>query len=141
VPLFLRALRAAGAEPSNVEPRLLEALLLYAWPRNARQLVMLARALVVLYPQQQLLHQYLVRQLDECPVKVESKPAIQRRASTKDEHQLAAITEALEANSGNMAQAVLDLGISRTRAYRVLGRHGVDITSLRGTKPEGGEHD
>ena len=50
VPLFLELLRQhAGGRPPAVEPKLAEALCLYDWPLNVRELVLLARRLLGLH--------------------------------------------------------------------------------------------
>src|SRR6185436_2212481 len=56
VPLFLGFLRQhAGGHPPGVEAKLVEALCLYDWPLNVRELLLLARRLLGVHGHQAIL--------------------------------------------------------------------------------------
>lgn len=124
--LFLRFLeeRCAG-RPPVVEARLLEALYLYPWPFNVRELELLARRLAVIGG-----HQPMLRRADLPARFVEGQtPPSPERAPTGDE--FTRFVAYLRAHGGVVARAAEAAGISRMRAYRLMKERDFDVDSLR----------
>lgn len=120
VPLFLRALAVARTDGATLEPKLLEALLLYDWAGNARQVVARAHELAALHPGEHLIFDYLPKDLREGGYAEEPKLPARKRSPTNDEHARAALDASLAESNGNLTQAAESMGISRARAYRIL---------------------
>jgi DNA-binding NtrC family response regulator len=138
-PLFLRFIRDDRAGPPfAVDPKLVEALLLYDWPLNVRELVLLHRRLVALHAAEPMLKKSMLPErmaaalpLAATPVRV--APPTTGRSPTSDEIAFDQLVTALRAAHGNVSQAAVGLGITRARAYRLLeARPGFDVGSLRG---------
>ncbi|HEY6559766.1 MAG TPA: sigma 54-interacting transcriptional regulator [Polyangiaceae bacterium] len=159
--VFQRLLaRHAGGRPPQVEARLIERLCLYDWPGNVRELDLVTRRMLTLHGHETLLrHAHLPAQLstvaesrlvsqsriDSADEPARGAPALARSAGTGTEHEaretpdLEALTAALSRVGGNVAQAAAALGISRQRAYRLLGESAeAQLSSLR-AETSGGE--
>ena len=159
--LFARLLRdaVAGGKPPSVEPRLVEALCLYDWPFNVRELVTLVRRMVVLHGQEpQLGRRHLPARfrVDDAggePVRSgqraagtpppsaapvpSSSPALSAegsgRVGDRDDEDFARLLVALRSHGGNVSRAAVAIGISRQRAYRLMQAHPeVNLPGLRG---------
>lgn len=116
---FLR--QASGGRPPGVDVRLLERLLLFDWPDNVRQLELLTRQLVVMHGHEPLLTQNM---LPESFGRSEQERSAERPAlppADRKAHDLQALRAALRDNDGNVSRAAAQAGISRQRAYRLLG--------------------
>jgi transcriptional regulator with PAS, ATPase and Fis domain len=133
VPLFLELLRQhAGSHPPAVEPKLAEALCLYDWPLNVRELVLLARRLVGLHGHESALKKVhlpdrMLARGDGPPDGPRDGPSMggekRARRATADEAEFVALTDALRRSNGSVGKAALLLGISRARAYRLIAAH------------------
>jgi transcriptional regulator with AAA-type ATPase domain len=135
VPLFLRllALHSAG-EPPPIEAKLAEALCLYAWPDNVRELDLLVRRLLALYRSEPILRRKLLPEAlwtDAAPDTYErpSGAWLPRRSG----HDLEQLKVALQKNGGNIKAAAASLGFSRQRAYRLMA--GKSVAELLGQAP------
>ena len=141
-PLFAAFLRQhAGGQPPDVEPKLVEALCLYDWPLNVRELLLLARRLLALHghepvlkrthlPERMLAERMQAERLpagraDTAPgagasdgePAGDAKPS---RRATDDRSEFEALIEALRREQGSVAKAAALIGVSRARAYRLI---------------------
>ena len=135
--LFARLLawRAGGLHPA-VEPAVVERLCLYDWPFNVRELDLLVRRLLAVHAQVATLglshlpeHIRPASEPAAAPKRAEKPPRAARRqsgADVRDEQHLQAFRAALRQSSGNVAQAARAVGISRQRAYRLMGAAAQD---------------
>ena len=156
--LFLRLMRdAAGGKPPGVEPRLIEALCLYDWPFNVRELVTLVRRVMVLHGQEpQLGRRHLPTRFRVDDGKGDStgsgRLATQTppaslpgsgsasdsdgagKAGDRDDEDFARLLVSLRSQGGNVSRAAGAIGISRQRAYRLMQAHPeLNLPGLRGT--------
>jgi transcriptional regulator of acetoin/glycerol metabolism len=141
--LFARLLQESGAAGAlAVEARLIERLCLYDWPFNVRELVLLARRLSTLHGKEPCLRaEHLPERIrrsgskarTELDAKDEPRAARRRpRDPDRAERELGELVEALREHRGNVASAAARVGISRQRAYRLMGEHPeLDLESLR----------
>jgi transcriptional regulator with PAS, ATPase and Fis domain len=124
VPLFLHfmaSLRGGGAP--ELEPELIERLVLHDWPFNVRELLQLARRLAVLQGAESVLRaQHLPREMTQADAPSQATPSVNS----------ASLLEALRNTGGNVTRAAAQLGISRQRAYRLLEEQSVDLAALTG---------
>jgi transcriptional regulator with PAS, ATPase and Fis domain len=134
-PLFLAFLQdKSGNAAPEVEPRLIEQLMLYDWPLNVRELSLLARRLLALHGGERLLRAHLPgrildAQASPAPATATAKAA---RSATDDEQAFDALVAALRVHDGNVTRAAAALGITRARAYRLLeARPDFDVAGLR----------
>jgi len=117
---FLR--RFADGTPPKVDARLVERLLLYPWPSNVRELELLVRRLVVLHGGEPLLTDSMLpealgRSDDHC----RGPTAPTQPPPDRDTHDLLCLQQALVEKDGNVSRAAAQVGISRQRAYRLMG--------------------
>jgi DNA-binding NtrC family response regulator len=139
-------LKHSGVRTTEVEPKLMEQLLLYDWPFNVRELELLARRLLVLYGHEPLLRRaHLPDRIRNAtsvdkergepssqPADSISLPIEQSLGQNRNERDLAALVVAIRNSKGNVARAAAAVGISRQRAYRLMeGRPDVDLDALR----------
>jgi DNA-binding NtrC family response regulator len=128
-PLFLTFLKPhLGARPIEIEAKLIEALCLYDWPLNVRELVLLARRLIGVYGREPILKKaYLpermwLRASDDA--EREHRPASDREKRSwqkvDDSAAFDALVDALRAQKGSVAKAAAAVGVTRSRAYRLL---------------------
>ena len=146
-PLFLELARKhSGGQVPGIEPKLIEALCLYDWPLNVRELVLLTRRLLGIHGHEPVLkkahlpERMLRRQAvqEQGPAQagakqrssepsagaIESSPGERRaRRSTADEEEFEALIEALRSHGGSVAKAAAAIGVNRARAYRLLSAH------------------
>jgi DNA-binding NtrC family response regulator len=135
-PLFVRLLHdQTGGRVPDVDPKLVEALLIYDWPLNIRELVLLVRRLVAVHGDEPALKRAMLpdRVLAATRTASASAPPITPvRASTADDVAFDRLIESLRRHGGNVSRAAGALGISRSRAYRLLeARPEFDVRSLR----------
>jgi hypothetical protein len=127
--LFMRFLAAPGRALPAVDSALIEALCLYDWPYNLRELDRLARQLWALHGHEPtLLPAHLLARFSSAGARdaKEVGPAIA-------EPDMATMLSALRSARGNVKQAAQTLGISRQRLYRMLDEaEEIDLTKLRG---------
>jgi transcriptional regulator with AAA-type ATPase domain len=143
VPLFMHLLsKHAKAPPGEIDPRLIEALLLYDFPLNVRELVLQARRLVAMHEPGAALHRAALpermRMDASSPTpSAPTAPSPSGPSAPNDPVSLDQLVTALRAERGNLTRAAIRLGISRARAYRLLEAHpDVDVDALR--RPTGG---
>lgn len=133
VALFVAAFEKASGRVPSLAPELAEALLLYDWPFNVRELVQVARRIAVLFPE--VLELRLEHAPDEianaaepeAPTHSEARvPALPERLDQvemrelSNSRQLQELKRALAQTKGNITRAAATLGISRGRAYRLM---------------------
>ena len=123
-----------------------EALLLYGWPMNVRELKKLARRVAELAPPGEEVDVHLLPRVireplmgrlagaeleSEAPARSSSSPSNGPRSNDANVPPKEALVEALRASRGNVKQAAIDNGWHRTQLYRWLRRSGVDPRSFR----------
>jgi transcriptional regulator with PAS, ATPase and Fis domain len=136
VPLFLKILRdQSGGHPPAVDAKLVEAMLLYDWPLNVRELVLLVRRLLAVHSQETVLKRAMLPERmigRHLPTSTPAQHVPPVRSPTQDEVAFEDLVKALRETAGNVSRAAAALGISRSRAYRLLdARPGFDVRSLR----------
>jgi transcriptional regulator with AAA-type ATPase domain len=134
-PLFRHFLRAFGGErPPSADADFVERLVAHDFPFNVRELVLLARRLLVLHGSEPVLGaRHLPARIgDRLPaVPVTTPPVSAVEVPAPATVDLAALLEALRNAGGNVARASAALGITRQRAYRLMDGHAVDLEALR----------
>jgi two-component system response regulator GlrR len=135
VPLFQEFLRQhTGGRPPALEAKLVEALALYDWPLNVRELLLLARRLLGVHAEGGPLKKAHLPDRMTPPASngagrapaLSPTPAEGRKATRRkidDEAEFEALVGALRAHGGSVARAAAAIGVSRARAYRVLAAH------------------
>jgi DNA-binding NtrC family response regulator len=141
--LFARMFSATGADPSRLQPPLVEQLCLLDWPFNVRQLRLLAESMALLHPTGPLSAADLEDALQKntsigpprpspgaradddratAPGAEDLQPLGQRRAAWLARHQAQAdlLQAAVRRHAGNVSSAARELGISRQRARRLI---------------------
>jgi len=123
-PLFRHFIEhySGGSAPA-VDAKLIEALCLYDWPCNVRELEQLSRKLLAVHGlepvlRRELLPAELLAAISAAPEAV-SVPANVEPGERRD-HDLLRLAAALRKTRGNVASAAALLGFSRQRAYRLL---------------------
>lgn len=131
-----------GQRPPIVKAPLVEALCLYSWPLNVRELLAVSKQLGVLHGHEtELKKEHLPSYLRDrlLPINAPSSReddlsetnctanANSKKSATVDE-----FTSMLSETGGNVQRTCRVLGITRSRAYRLISSHGIDIQGLRG---------
>jgi transcriptional regulator with AAA-type ATPase domain len=133
-PLFLRLLHdLGGGGMPPVDPKLIESLLLYDWPLNVRELVLLVRRMLAMHRTEPSLKRSMLpeRMTGTSSTRAPSAPP-GGSPTTDDAAAFDRFLLALRASGGNVSRAAAALGISRARAYRLLeARPEVNVRSLR----------
>jgi len=119
--LFLHLLGRHGLAAPTLSPRLVEALCIYGWPLNVRELDFLAQRLAALHAHEPVLRRsHLPDRIRGLPAEPEgpitTEPPGTPRPPTREQ-----LLAALESSGGNLARAAEQLEISRQKAYRILG--------------------
>jgi transcriptional regulator with PAS, ATPase and Fis domain len=132
-PLFQAFLREhAGGRPPELDAKLVEALTLHAWPQNVRELLGLARRLLLIHGHEPVLKrshlpEALLERVGKAaepgPPSGARPPEASVRRKVDDADDFAALVEALRAHGGSVAKAAAALSVSRARAYRLLAAH------------------
>jgi transcriptional regulator with PAS, ATPase and Fis domain len=135
-PLFLLFWGAhVGGQPPALDSKLVAALLLYDWPLNVRELVLLVRRLAAVHGNEATLKKSMLPDRMRGELSTSSaplRPATPGRASTSDSGAFDQLVHALRQHGGNVTRAAAALGITRSRAYRLLeARPEFDPRSLR----------
>jgi transcriptional regulator of acetoin/glycerol metabolism len=135
-PLFLLLCAAQmGGQPPRLDPKLVETLLLYDWPLNVRELVLLVRRLAAVHGNESTLKRSMLPERMRGDVSAASaprQPSTPARASTSDSVAFDQLVQALREHGGNITRAAAALSISRSRAYRLLeARPEFDRRSIR----------
>lgn len=142
LPLFSRFLfQHAGGRQPELDPKLVEALCLYDWPLNVRELLLLARRLLTVHGHEPVLkrnhlpERVLVNRLEAADAAPDGDtagpletgkgllPAKRAHRPLDDEPEFESLTRALREHAGNVAKAAAAIGMSRGRAYRLLAAH------------------
>jgi transcriptional regulator with PAS, ATPase and Fis domain len=129
VALFRELLRQhAGGRAPALDPKLIESVALHDWPLNVRELVTVARRLLVVHGHEPLLRRAHLpdelRARAEAPTAtVAGQPAPPARRSVDDAEDFATLVAALRAHEGSVSRAAAAAGLSRARAYRLLAAH------------------
>jgi transcriptional regulator with PAS, ATPase and Fis domain len=129
VPLFLRHLRDSnGGHLPHLEPSLVEKLLVYDWPANVRELVQLSRRLLALHGSESTLKSaFLPKRFQsstpEGPgTRDDYGPSSPTSKAAGEDDELEKLMDALRSQGGNLAAACASIGMSRGKAYRLLGK-------------------
>lgn len=131
VPLFRGFLEGAkGEQIPPMTPRFVEALCLYDWPRNVRELKLTADWVAAVHGGEAVLR---LSHLPECILtayrqKLASAPST--GFQSRHEQDLHRLTATLKNTGGNLKAAAAALGMSRARAYRLLGGRSVEEVAL-----------
>jgi DNA-binding NtrC family response regulator len=148
-----------AAAPPRLDPRLVERLCTHDWPFNVRELALLARRLLALYPDAPVLDQATLAgrlraeaAANEPPPEIDGPPApplgrenegegpaagSPRQQVEKQDPDQAELMEALRADRGNVKRAAASLGISRGRFYRLMEKLGsIDLEVIRQSDDE-----
>jgi DNA-binding NtrC family response regulator len=148
-PLFSHFLTELGqGRAPAVEGDLVERLCLHDWPFNVRELLLLARRLVVLHGGDSTLRaSHLPERIGDpsasrAPVEsaaAKSATSGPRAAAVSpgpaEPVELPALVAALRASGGNVARAAAMLGVTRQRAYRLMDGKAIDLEALRNPEP------
>ncbi|MEO8981229.1 MAG: sigma 54-interacting transcriptional regulator [Polyangiaceae bacterium] len=131
-PLLFRHFITANAVNGQpqLDVKLLEAIALYDWPHNVRELEQVARQLLAVHSLEPILKRAFlptaISKRSECCIVTDLEGEFPERR-THDLHRLA---RALEQTSGQVKAAAGLLGFSRQRAYRLLdGRPPADFVA------------
>jgi hypothetical protein len=114
--LFMSFLRrhAAGHVP-RVDGKLVERLCLHPWPGNVRELELLARRLLVVHADDGALKR------EHLPAAMlEASPPPERQQPAETQRELSRLARALKESRGNVSRATASVGMSRSRAYRLI---------------------
>jgi transcriptional regulator of acetoin/glycerol metabolism len=125
-----------GGRPPPLESKLVEALALYDWPLNARELLLLARRLLAVHGSGEPLKKMHLPDRMLAPIRTANgagpvlglshTPAEGRQGTRRkisDEAEFEALVGALRTQGGSVAKAAAAIGVSRARAYRLLSAH------------------
>jgi transcriptional regulator of acetoin/glycerol metabolism len=116
--LFLHLSRKHGLSAGTaLSPRLIEALCGYGWPLNVRELDFLAQRLVAEHGREPLLRRSHLPARFTDP----SDRGVPADAGAHAASQLDRLMAALMSADGNLARAAEQVGVSRQKAYRLLG--------------------
>lgn len=144
-PLFSHFLMELGqGRAPAVEGDFVERLCLHDWPFNVRELLLLARRLMVLHGGESTLRaSHLPERIGDplaprTPTEVaEARPPLSTAPApavtggSAEPVELPALVAALRASGGNVARAASILGITRQRAYRLMEGKAIDLEALR----------
>jgi transcriptional regulator with GAF, ATPase, and Fis domain len=111
----------AGARAPQLDHRVVELLCLRDWPLNVRELNLLVRRLLALFPGESTLKLTKVSALLETEAgNDEGTPGKTKRKRPVDDLQRGELEAALERCNGNLTKAATEVGITRAKAYRLL---------------------
>ena len=146
--LFTQLLEARNRDvaPPRLDPLLVERLCAYDWPFNVRELALLVRRLLALYPNASVLDRSMlaktlgvamgttagVASASSAVAAASEMPGADAGREEKPDPAPGAILAALRAERGNVKRAATVLGISRGRLYRLMEKlESVDLAQLR----------
>jgi transcriptional regulator with PAS, ATPase and Fis domain len=126
--------RHSGGTSPPVSTRLYECLCLHDWPGNVRELELLARQLLALKGLEPVLRRAHLPESFHCGA---IDPELQEMPS-RNERDVQGLVTALKQSRGNVRRAAKLAGISRQRAYRLIGsrRLGNLLAEAREPVPE-----
>jgi DNA-binding NtrC family response regulator len=138
---YVRSWHAAKAGAPGPKPtaEFVEGLCLYDWPYNVRQLTQTLTALTALHSGEPTLEKHHLEahlggrgsERRAAPTPSNVPPSNVPPSGTRDERELAALVDSLRAHAGNVTAAARAVGLSRARAYRLLGHEDVDPDRFR----------
>ena len=115
--------------PPRLDPTFVEGLCVRNWPFNVRELALLARKLIALYPDGALLDDSALGERTTGDVGAADQTRQTADMPPPDNETFLA---ALQAQNGNVKQTAVALGISRGRAYRMMEKiDSLDLAALR----------
>jgi len=125
-----------GATPPVFEFDFVERLCAHDWPLNVRELVLLARRLLVFCAHEPSLRaRHLPARIGEGVERPRTlRPSVEpaaRSDAAAERIELPELVAALRASQGNVARASTLLGITRQRAYRLIEGHALDLDGMR----------
>jgi DNA-binding NtrC family response regulator len=132
VPLLLQRFLPASHRHVPLSADAAEALVVYPWPRNVRELQKLAERLAVLHPDAD---EWDLRMLDDAmqqPLRQRDLPDLthpERHHAPPTKEELLAL---LAAHGGNVSEVAAAVGRNRKQVYRWLDQHGLDRGLGRG---------
>jgi transcriptional regulator of acetoin/glycerol metabolism len=130
--LFRKIVAQYGGRPTppRLDPSLIERLCTHDWPFNVRELTLLARKLLALYPDAAVLDHTVLSDRHggaELGIVESQRPTLEMTSPDP-----ALFLEALRAQKGNVKATAEILGISRGRAYRLMDKiDSLDLAALR----------
>ena len=120
--LFFHMLEKYGAGlRQKTDVKLLERLVLHDWVGNVRELELFTRKLLGLYASEPVLRREFADGILKEKVGALPTTGVER-SEDRREHDLRRLTAALREKNGNLSAAAASIGISRRRAYRLLGK-------------------
>jgi DNA-binding NtrC family response regulator len=134
-PLFMHFIRdPQTGQSKQVDAELIEWLCAQSWTQNVRELEWVARAMVALHDEvaclsmEHLPPQYRYVSTTPRPAAASAKPG---EAQDEDSQLFERLKQALDDNGGIVLRAAEALGITRQKAYRILGKQGIELEALR----------
>jgi two-component system response regulator FlrC len=134
--LFRKIMETFGgrAVPPRLDPSFVERLCVHDWPFNVRELTLLARKLLALFPDATVFDQSALPESPRAELGMRSGERTTNPMPTVDH---GTFLEALRAQNGNVKQTAERLGISRGRAYRLMDKiDTLDLDALRRREDE-----
>jgi transcriptional regulator with PAS, ATPase and Fis domain len=121
-PLFRHFIhRYSGGRPPEIDSKLLECLCLHDWPGNVRELEQLARRVLAIHGHEKLLKRAVLPEPLLARVSFGSNTPSNAPPPARREHDAQRLALALKNGGGSVVAAAREVGISRQRAYRLLG--------------------
>ncbi len=127
VHLFHAFLKRYSPRPPSISGGAAEALCLYDWPQNVRELAFVAQRTTALYADVGLLRRHHV----QAAIGAALSPPSQIVPSGRKTVDATTLVEAIRVHGGNLAQAASALQLSRGRAYRLLREAGLESSRRR----------
>lgn len=127
--------RETRGHPPTLDGKVVEALSLYSWPKNVRELYLLTKRLVALHGAASALKRaHLPPEIAKLAVEsLGGEPVF----SNREEQDLHRVVLALRDSGGNVKEAAKQAGVSRQRVYRLLAGRDMDAIIGNAT-PESG---
>jgi DNA-binding NtrC family response regulator len=117
-----------GGSPPETSAQFIEALCVYDWPLNVRELDLLAKRLAVLCGLESQLD------IEHVPHALRRYDRTQPPENGSVNREFQTFVDALAQYDGNVLRASAKLGISRQRAYRLIAAHDIDLERFRVAK-------
>jgi DNA-binding NtrC family response regulator len=125
--------RETHGHPPAIDGKVVEALCLYSWPKNVRELELLTKRLVALHGAgSSLKRTHLPAELTKLAVELAGDEPL---FANREEQDLHRVVLALRDSGGNVKEAAKQAGISRQRVYRLLAGRDMDALIKNATPP------